>query len=116
MRFSETLTEPSFSFYGQSTGKGALSLWMHNYNEITIIRDYSSSYYNGPALHVQTGAEGAAAGAYASAQGYTVVAGSCPTVKMVRHLYALIPTRWKESFLMLTHTLIGRRVPWRRRA
>ncbi|KAL8663557.1 MAG: hypothetical protein Q9202_003745 [Teloschistes flavicans] len=68
-------------FYGQSTGKGALSLWMHNYNKTAIIPSYSSSYYEGPALHVQTGAEAAAAGAYVSAQGYTVVAGSCPTVK-----------------------------------
>ncbi|CAL8577365.1 hypothetical protein XPA_003196 [Xanthoria parietina] len=69
-------------FYGQSTGKGALSLWMHHYNKTTMIHNYASSYYNGPALHVQTGAEGAAAGAHASAEGYTVVAGSCPTVKM----------------------------------
>lgn len=58
---------------------------MHNYKETTIIHNYASSYYNGPALHVQTGAEGAAAGSYASAHGYTVVAGSCPTVKMVGH-------------------------------
>ncbi|KAL4888148.1 putative isoamyl alcohol oxidase [Aspergillus ambiguus] len=69
-------------FYGQSTGKGTLSLWMHNYNETTFIPNYSSSYYNGPALHVQTGVEGAVAGAHASAQGYTVVSGACPTVKM----------------------------------
>lgn len=59
---------------------------MHHYNKTTMIHNYASSYYNGPALHVQTGAEGAAAGAHASAEGYTVVAGSCPTVKMVRHL------------------------------
>lgn len=72
----------SLSFYGQSTGKGALSLWVHNYNETTIIYNYSSSYYNGPALHVQSGAEGASAEEYAASQGYTVVAGSCPTVKL----------------------------------
>ena len=90
--FCPRLTEPAFSFYGQSTGKGALSLWMHNYNKTILIPNYSSSYYHGPALHVQTGAEAAAAGAYASAQGYTVVAGSCPTVKLVRHFSALTPT------------------------
>ena len=80
---SSKLTQPAPSFYGHSTGKGALSLWMHNYNKTTIIPNYSSSYYSGPALHVQTGVEGAVAGAYASAQGYTVVSGACPTVKMV---------------------------------
>ena len=60
---------------------------MHNYNNITVIHDYSSSFYNGPALRVQTGAEGAAAAAHASAQGFTVVAGACPTVKMVRPFF-----------------------------
>lgn len=55
---------------------------MHNYNETSIIQNYSSSYYNGPALHVKTGAEGAAAEEYAASRGYTVVAGSCPTVKL----------------------------------
>jgi hypothetical protein len=78
------------SFFGQSTGKGALSLWMHNYNEKTIIDVYSSFYYNGPALRVQTGAEGVAASALAATHGYTVVSGACPTVKMVSNHLALL--------------------------
>jgi hypothetical protein len=56
---------------------------MHNYDEISFIDTYEASYYNGPALRVQTGAEGAAASALAAAHGFTVVAGACPTVKLV---------------------------------
>ncbi|PLB35574.1 putative isoamyl alcohol oxidase [Aspergillus candidus] len=88
IRFARThnirlvINNSGHDFYGQSTGKGALSLWMHHYNETTFIRHYSSAYYSGPALRVQTGAEGGAAGAHASREGYTVVAGACPTVKM----------------------------------
>ncbi|PKY03432.1 putative isoamyl alcohol oxidase [Aspergillus campestris IBT 28561] len=88
IRFARThnirlvINNSGHDFYGQSTGKGALSLWMHHYNETTFIRHYSSAYYSGPALRVQTGAEGGAAGAHASGEGYTVVAGACPTVKM----------------------------------
>lgn len=66
---------------------------MHHYNETTFIRHYSSAYYSGPALRVQTGAEGGAAGAHASREGYTVVAGACPTVKMVLFLIMPPPTK-----------------------
>ncbi|EGX93039.1 isoamyl alcohol oxidase, putative [Cordyceps militaris CM01] len=69
-------------FNGQSTGKGALALWMHNYNKTRLIKEFASSYYNGPALEVQTGAEGGVAAAYANDHGYTVVSGACPTIKM----------------------------------
>ncbi|KAJ3499207.1 hypothetical protein NLG97_g518 [Lecanicillium saksenae] len=69
-------------FYGHSTGKGSLALWMHNYNEVKLIKNYSSPYYNGPAMKVQTGAEGEAAASFAAEHGYTVVSGACPTVKM----------------------------------
>ncbi|KAJ6788504.1 hypothetical protein PWT90_01618 [Aphanocladium album] len=69
-------------FYGHSTGKGSLALWMHNYNEVKLIKNYTSNYYNGPAMRVQTGAEGGTAASYAAEHGYTVVSGACPTVKM----------------------------------
>lgn len=72
------------SFYGHSTGKGALALWMHNYNQVKMIQKYSSLYYEGPAVQVQTGAEGGTVASFAADHGYTVVSGACPTVKMVR--------------------------------
>ena len=66
---------------------------MHHYNDTTFIHRYSSAYYTGPALRVQTGAEGGSAGAHASAEGYTVVAGACPTVKMVPYLLLALPPK-----------------------
>lgn len=56
---------------------------MHNYNESKVIENYSSSYYSGPAIKAQSGAEGVTVAGVAAAQGYTIVSGACPTVKMV---------------------------------
>ncbi|KAI1765518.1 FAD-binding domain-containing protein [Hypoxylon sp. FL1150] len=67
-------------FNGKSTGKGALSLWTHNLDSISLIPTYNSSYYSGPAMKVGAGVTGGAAGEFASAHGYRMVVGSCPTV------------------------------------
>ncbi|KAF2188494.1 putative isoamyl alcohol oxidase [Zopfia rhizophila CBS 207.26] len=68
-------------FYGKSTGKGALSLWVHNLNSKALIPAYNSSYYTGPAVHIGAGVAGGEAATFASNHGYRVVVGSCPTVK-----------------------------------
>ncbi|KAJ5947428.1 hypothetical protein N7466_000443 [Penicillium verhagenii] len=69
-------------FLGKSTGKGGLALWTHDFNDIELITNYSSSYYKGPALKVGAGVMGGDALLAASEQGYRVVVGSCPTVGM----------------------------------
>ena len=68
-------------FYGKSTGKGALSLWVHNLKDKTVIPNYRSTYYRGAAVKVGAGVEGGDAAEFASGQGYRVVVGTCPTVK-----------------------------------
>lgn len=68
-------------FYSKSTGKGALSLWMHNLNSATFLPQYNASYYTGPAVHIEAGVSGRDAAALASVHGHRVVVGSCPTVK-----------------------------------
>lgn len=68
-------------FYGKSTGKGALSLWVHNLKSTTLIPAYNSSYYRGPAVRIGAGVAGGEAATFASEHGYRVVVGSCPTVK-----------------------------------
>ncbi|KAL9083284.1 MAG: hypothetical protein Q9165_008590 [Trypethelium subeluteriae] len=67
-------------FYGKSTGKGALSLWVHNLNSKEIIPSYNSSHYNGPAVKIGAGVSGGDVAAFTSQHGYRIVAGSCPTV------------------------------------
>jgi hypothetical protein len=42
-------------YLGKSTGAGALSLWMHNLNEINFLPDYKGPGYSGPALKLAAG-------------------------------------------------------------
>ncbi|KAJ9492128.1 hypothetical protein VN97_g1088 [Penicillium thymicola] len=67
-------------FLGKSTGKGALALWTHDFNDIDILANYSSSYYQGPAMKMGAGVMGGDASLAASKQGYRMVVGLCPTV------------------------------------
>ncbi|RFU75265.1 6-hydroxy-d-nicotine oxidase [Trichoderma arundinaceum] len=67
--------------YGKSTGKGALSLWVHNLQSKTFIPSFSSSFYKGPAVKIGAGVSGSDASSFVSSHGYRIVAGSCGTVK-----------------------------------
>ncbi|RYP45875.1 hypothetical protein DL768_007832 [Monosporascus sp. mg162] len=67
-------------YSGRSTGKGALSLWMHNLQGYEIIQNYTSRDYTGPAVRLAAGTQGYQAMEYVSAAGYRIVGGECPTV------------------------------------
>jgi len=68
------------SYLGKSSGKGGLELWTHNLKSREVIEEYSSEYYNGPALKLGAGVQGHEAYEIAERYGYRVVGGSCPTV------------------------------------
>lgn len=70
------------SWYGKSTGKGALSLWTRNMKSQQILT-YNSSFYQGPALKSGAGVAGGEAAEFAAANGYRVVIGDSPTVGYV---------------------------------
>lgn len=53
---------------------------MHNLDDIDIITNYDSSNYSGPAIKLGAGVIGSQAYVAASAAGYRVVGGTCPTV------------------------------------
>ncbi|KXG50411.1 FAD-binding, type 2 [Penicillium griseofulvum] len=67
-------------FLGRSTSAGALGLWTHNLDEITVLKDFSSPDYNGPAMRIGAGVQAAAAYTAAHEHGYRAMGGSCPTV------------------------------------
>ncbi|KAJ6028408.1 FAD-binding type 2 [Penicillium herquei] len=67
-------------FLGRSTSAGALGIWTHNLDNITVISDYHSSAYSGPAMRIGAGVQAAAAYEAAHAQGYRTMGGSCSTV------------------------------------
>ena len=67
------------SFFGRSTGAGALAIWTHNLKTTKII-NYSSAAYTGPAIQVGAGVQGFEMLEAASAAGYVAVTGECPTV------------------------------------
>ncbi|KAK4183455.1 hypothetical protein QBC35DRAFT_342542, partial [Podospora australis] len=67
-------------YLGKSTGKGALSFWTHNLRERTVIEDYKSKDYQGPAIKLGAGMLTGEAYETAREAGYRVVGGSCPTV------------------------------------
>ncbi|OJJ51527.1 hypothetical protein ASPZODRAFT_12348 [Penicilliopsis zonata CBS 506.65] len=66
-------------YLGRSTGAGALSVWMHHYNDIEYV-DWSDPTYEGPAFKMGAGVMGYQVLDTVSPQGYVVVGGECPTV------------------------------------
>ncbi|KAL0567786.1 hypothetical protein V5O48_014206 [Marasmius crinis-equi] len=67
-------------YMGRSTGTGAVSVWMHNMQNITFLSDYKSSSYSGPAFKASAGIIGRDFAAAASKEGLAVILGQCPTV------------------------------------
>ncbi|CAG8958606.1 hypothetical protein HYFRA_00009923 [Hymenoscyphus fraxineus] len=67
-------------FLGKSTGKGGLSLWTRNLQDMEIIPTYNSSSYTGPAIKIGAGRSGGEALLLAHDNGYRLVTGDCPTV------------------------------------
>lgn len=67
------------SYLGKSTGKGALSLWMHNLKSISFT-NYSSNAYTGPAVKMGAGVQAFEAYTAADKVGLNVIGGQCVTV------------------------------------
>lgn len=70
-------------YIGRSNGKGSLALWTHHLKTASIIENYTTSYYQGPALRAGAGLQFSEAYQAVAARGYRVVGGFCPTVGMV---------------------------------
>ena len=68
------------SFFGRSTGAGAVSIWTHHLKDTEVLPEYESEDYTGPALKVGAGVTGAEAVEAAHASGLAVVSGECPSV------------------------------------
>ena len=66
------------SYMGRSTGTGAVSVWMHNLQNITWLPNYKSPIYSGPAVKAYAGVRGIDLATFVSKEGYTVVSGECP--------------------------------------
>lgn len=64
---------------GRSTGKGALGIWTHHLKSIEFLNHTSANYY-GPAAKFGAGVQSWEAYQAASAKGFRVVGGTCPTV------------------------------------
>jgi Berberine and berberine like/FAD binding domain len=67
------------SYLGKFSGKGSLSLWTNNLKSISF-SNYSSPYYEGPAIKIGAGIQGYNAYTAANARGFRVVGGECPKV------------------------------------
>lgn len=69
----------NFSYFGRSTGAGALSVWTHNLNDINFV-PWSDAYFKGTAMKMGAGVMGYQAAQAADAAGVVAVTGECPTV------------------------------------
>ncbi|KAF7378451.1 Fad binding domain protein [Mycena sanguinolenta] len=67
-------------YMGRSTGTGAVSVWMHNLQDVTYIPHFQSAHYTGPAFTVQPGVLGYDFATAAHNKGLAIVGGECPTV------------------------------------
>jgi UDP-N-acetylenolpyruvoylglucosamine reductase len=63
-------------FLGRSSGRGGLALWTHHLKEKTVVEDYQSSFYAGPALRLGAGVQVRELSAFAAAHGLRAVGGS----------------------------------------
>lgn len=70
------------SYMGKSTGHGALAIWTHYLTETEWMSSFSSSSssYRGPAVKAQAGVSVLQIYEEASAHGYSVIGGACPSV------------------------------------
>ncbi|KAM0415954.1 hypothetical protein ACHAPT_013108 [Fusarium lateritium] len=66
-------------YLGRSTGAGSLAIWTHFMKDTEVVQ-WSDKLYNGPALKLGAGIQGADAVEVAHAHGLTTVSGECPTV------------------------------------
>ncbi|KAH7082368.1 FAD binding domain protein [Paraphoma chrysanthemicola] len=66
-------------YLGKSTGKGALSLWMHKLKETQVL-NYTSEAYSGPAMKMGAGVQAFEAYTAAHNAGLAVLGGQCITV------------------------------------
>ncbi|EED16287.1 isoamyl alcohol oxidase, putative [Talaromyces stipitatus ATCC 10500] len=66
-------------YFARSTGAGALSVWMHNFNAIQY-KNWSDPHYSGPAFKFGAGVMGFQVLEAAHAKNLVVVGGECPTV------------------------------------
>ncbi|PGH13948.1 hypothetical protein AJ79_03363 [Helicocarpus griseus UAMH5409] len=67
-------------YNGKSMGAGALSVWMHHLKDIEFIPDYSTEWYEGPAMKVGAGVQVFEIYEAADKHDVTAVGGVCPTV------------------------------------
>ncbi|KAF2843057.1 FAD-binding domain-containing protein [Patellaria atrata CBS 101060] len=77
-----TIKNTGHDFNGRSSGQGALSLWMHNLNDISFF-DYIGPTYLGRAVRMHSGVQAWDAYAAAGREGVRMVGGFCPTVGLV---------------------------------
>ena len=78
MRTIEKLTFASY--LGKSTGAGGLSIWTHYLKDITVIPNYASPHYNGPAVTIGAGVQGEEVYAALNQHNLVMVGGECATV------------------------------------
>ncbi|PBK79957.1 FAD binding domain protein [Armillaria gallica] len=69
-------------YMGKSTGSGALAVWTHHLTDTEWFDSFHSGSYRGPAVKMQAGVPIAQMYEEASARGFTIVGGDCPSVGM----------------------------------
>ncbi|KAI3329677.1 FAD-binding domain-containing protein [Ustulina deusta] len=74
-----TVKNTGHDILGRSTGAGSLALWTHHLKDVSFF-DYSGPIYKGGAAKLGAGIQVGEAYEIASAHGYRVAAGGCPTV------------------------------------
>jgi len=75
-----TVKNTGHDLLGRSSGQGSLALWTHHMKDVTFLKSYSSPKYSGPAAKVGAGVQVHDVYTAASAAGYRLVGGGCPTV------------------------------------
>jgi hypothetical protein len=78
------------SYFGKSTGKGALGLWTHNLKQLSFIQTYQSkgyAGYNGPAIKMGAGVQAFEAYTFADKNKVRIIGGTCTSVGLAGGYY-----------------------------
>lgn len=67
-------------YLGRSNGKGSLALWTHGLRDVSVIANYTSSKYSGPAVKIGAGMLAHEVADMVAEHGLRVAVGLCPSV------------------------------------
>ncbi|KAK6063599.1 FAD binding domain-containing protein [Seiridium cupressi] len=80
MNIRLSIKNTGHDYLGRSTGRGSLALWTHNLQDVSVMANYTSPKYSGPAVKIGAGVLAHDVANIVADHGLRVASGLCPSV------------------------------------